>query len=154
MWNFWQAPSTSFALLSVRRRSKAKAERARLSFIIRVVNFMTGWIPDPPPLFRLALLLCLFYHLISAFRLDFFFLLLQFDLLRCYHIFLFNSFRLFPTGIASNFYTRPTAIHQFSIQITDRRRRIWIGNVCVLTSCRFSLSLFCSGAKRPKCSRT
>jgi len=33
----------------LRRRKKSKSRERHSSFIIRVVNFMTGWIPDSPP---------------------------------------------------------------------------------------------------------
>ena len=44
-----RAAAAAAGIRGERKAQSRDERRARLSFIIRVVKFMTGWIPDPPP---------------------------------------------------------------------------------------------------------
>lgn len=85
----WQAIPTysSFSSCSLRefrgrvvhwvlQRRRKESKKPRASFIIRVVNFMTGWIPDSPPTPFLSLLL-----LLPSSPFDFFFVASRFPFL-------------------------------------------------------------------------
>lgn len=97
----WQAIPTysSFSSCSLRefrgrvvdwvlQRRRKESKKPRASFIIRVVNFMTGWIPDSPPTPFLSLLL-----LLPSSPFDFFFVASRFPFL---FIFVFDclAFRI------------------------------------------------------------
>lgn len=66
---------------------EAKEKKPRASFIIRVVNFMTGWIPDSPP----TPFLSLFLLLPPRLRLIFFFITSRIVGVRFFSISLFDG---------------------------------------------------------------